>query len=269
MTACVAIAACSGRDVDDPHVGATCASDDDCSPRGASVCATHPIESTPNAPTFELSLPDPVCIMTSCTIPSGAPLCANGEGFCYQSYPGAPTDCLPLCTYRESAGASLCPGADSCQIRYVDGSTSELVGYGICYFGCQSDADCKQGTHCQREYGGCIATPLAFAGSPGEPCTIADDGVLCNCLYTDRTGAGYCTSSCVTGGSSSSCPAGFVCDVELPSASATGTKSFLEPPPPGLRGYCLKTCAGDTDCAALSSSCLFSGGMTQATCHPG
>jgi hypothetical protein len=264
ILALLPIAACGGEAADGVHVGARCSSDAQCSSDGSSQCATRPIQVTPTSPSAGFLLPDPVCIATGCTRPaSGVPFCAGVTGYCFEPYPNASTTCLPLCTYRESTGVVGCVGADACQLRYTD-VTAGLVAYGTCYFGCSSDADCGQGMACQREYGSCVSTLNTFPGAIGTPCTIADDGVLCNCLWSSA-GTGYCAPACVTG--QSACPAGFACDVGLAAVTATGQTLFSAAPPPGLRGHCLKTCALDVDCTAMNAFCYASGGMSQATCH--
>jgi len=256
-----------GGSVDVQPVGTKCASNDDCSSNGATRCATDALRITPNAPTYGFVLPDSTCISDACAIPtSGIRLCDEGHGYCYQPYPNASTLCLPLCTFQDGTAASGCAASDSCQFRHAADSNGLVTGYGTCYFGCVSNTDCSQGLQCQVEFGACVSTLNSFSYQIGTPCTIADDGVNCNCLWSWSTQAGYCTQACRIGDTASVCSSDYVCDAELPAADSYGAPLFTQPPSAGLRGHCLKPCATDIDCAAFNGYCYASGGMTQPTC---
>lgn len=237
--------------------GKACSSDVDCDPGGdgaASCSRTMFAEGTVE--------PTPVCFGLACAPPSDstARLCDDGAGVCV--YDGGDNICHPRCTFDDSGGPPVgCLGKNACSPfrSGLDLTTGKLKGDGICFGGCLSDADCTDGNKCQLERAVCVKSLTSYTKAIGDACTKSDVKA-CNCLFAPSMGSGYCTQRCRVG--IDACPSGFTCDAQLP--SSVFTKS-----PKGILGWCLKDCTLDTECEALSATCLESGGIGRKTCQTG
>ena len=159
--------------------------------------------------------------------------------------------CLPKCTFgTDTAPQQGCPGADTCvSFTYLqDPQSLAVTGYGFCQGTCQKDADCAgvgTGFVCQTDTGYCTMAKKTRTKAIGAACTMDDVTTgACNCDYNTDTNIGFCTSSCVTGGTNS-CPAGWVCDAGFSGPLDFGPGTATVPitgQPTGMTGSCRPTC---------------------------
>jgi len=236
----------------DSPVGTACSDDVECdlSGRADSLCATY--------------LPSPACVEQNCDPTASGKVCDEGRGTC-RSF-GSATVCLPRCTFGDDGAAPIgCVGRNACRYEGtepafdagLDGSSGNR-GFGSCFGGCTSDADCVAPMKCQRDFGICLDTPIATTKALGDACVKADAFKACSCDYGE-SGAGYCTRACRVD-TDETCPAGYACDAYLPPEF---TKA-----PHDMAGGCKKICTTDTDCAGLSSRCIAAGGLSVKVCRP-
>jgi hypothetical protein len=170
-------------------------------------------------------------------------------------------ECLPKCSFGvDGSPPTPCPTNAACgtAIFTMDQTTGVVVAYGICEGYCRSDADCAPlgaGTSCQVDMGLCTSAPVHRTSTPGAACSSASTAA-CNCVV-GSSGTGYCTESCIVGGSD--CPTGWVCDSAEPATLDFGTGTPVPvTPTPKLLGECLERCtvpdAGAPQCPA-SATC--------------
>ena len=214
--------------------------------------------------------PTPICFGTSCALPDPTKVtyCDGTAGFCLAS--GTTNICLPACSFDGSGGApSGCVGKDVCNFYAYNPTPS---GFGYCFGGCTSDADCTGGNVCQTETGTCLKTKVSYSLTIGTACTKADAGsatspAKCDCIYATASGKGYCTQFCTMG--SATCPAGFTCDASLPKVDPVTKAPLFSSAPSGLAGSCLMNCTADADCTAFGGYCEEMAGTGQKTCQIG
>jgi hypothetical protein len=249
------------------HVGTACSTTTDCTPDLGSglFCSADGLSSVSMSPGTKL--PDPACVSLGCTRPAtGIPFCDNGHGYCQEWGTDPTTFCFPLCVSVDGAAVVGCTGKDACNSRWSTADSNGVrTGYGFCYGGCTSDADCKGGDFCQKESGYCDTTLLTYTKQLGEFCTsnLTD----CWCHWGAGGVAGYCTQFCRTGDAAAACPAGFACDPELGAITRSG-QAITRKISPGLGALCLQNCSTDADCPGVGMfKCWASAGMTQKACH--
>lgn len=249
-------------------VGQTCMTDDDCdlSGAGTTFCSKAGFSSGPLNP-------DPVCIGTSCDAGDGTKImsCGQDTGVCLST--SSSTICLPACDFDDTGAAPKgCLGKDACNVYGWGTDTTKMpatvVGVGYCFGGCKADADCPSGSSCQTEDGLCVKTKVAYTKTVGTACTKDDASKNCNCLYSTKTNAGYCSQFCKVG-DAGACPSGFTCDTELPKTPIKMGDTVFTKAPTGMAGSCLKNCTADADCASLGAYCDESAGTGTKTCHIG
>lgn len=260
----------------DGTTGKACTGDADCQPAGGAgvnICtSTNPFQGN--------SLyPSPVCLDPKPCDPGtdgflhfcDGPDASTSPGVCLQGATAGEGVCLPQCNFKPDGSAVTgCVGKDAC---FVDGfaqnpsNANAAIGIGYCFAGCDSDADCGTGQHCQTDDGTCVAT-LATDAAVGTACTVANgtSTPTCNCISSTQTGKGYCAQFCHTGGTE--CGAGEICDAELPLELTTSADASIPgwtAANPGLGGFCSPTCTVDGGTAADGGN----GCPPNATCLPG
>jgi hypothetical protein len=166
--------------------------------------------------------------------------------------------CQPKCTFEVNGAMQLgCPAPDTCTFsifaQLTSGASASVVGYGYCQGTCQRDADCTafgMGSVCQADVGICTSQPVTRTLAIGDACTQADfTSGACNCDYDANTGTGFCTATCVVGGTP--CPLGWVCDTGEPNALNVGNGTItVTIQTAGLAGTCLPSCVVSTDAGA-------------------
>jgi hypothetical protein len=178
--------------------------------------------------------------------------------------PGQATVCLPQCRHADGEPPEGCVGNDTC---YSDSfsvdSHNAVVGYGYCYGGCRSDADCKGGDFCETVTGLCNRTTWTMPKPPGAPCSSSSD---CWCMFGDGQMEGYCLNACVTASTTRGCSAGATCDPEL-IANVLDGRIVSRTVSPSIAGLCLLDCTADKDCPSGGFYCWAAPGMAQKTCH--
>jgi hypothetical protein len=256
----------SGAIGNDGTSGKPCQTNADCKGAGgpdANVCSNDPkgLNGTGNA-----IFPTPICFdPTPCNLPldgnlhfCDGPDDPSSPGICMPGNTGTQGFCMPKCTFKpDGSPATGCAGKNACNyyVPLQDPMTNALTGgLGYCFGGsCSQDSDCPAGDKCQANLGEC----LGMATLPLEPL-----GTACNPLSTNSTNAcncysnvnstsdlGYCAQACVVG--VDDCPAGTVCDAQLPTSFTTPSDASVAgftKQSAGLSGYCIPTCsaaAGD------------------------
>jgi hypothetical protein len=231
----------------DGTVGKACTTDADCASANGPNLAR--CSSSVFAP--QDYYPTPVCILPSCSPVSGT----GGLHFCDgpddPSSPGICVTngstggiCVPKCTYDKNGGAPVgCQAHDAC-FAFVS-ATENGVGY--CWAACTQDSDCHDGQKCQPDRGWCVQGVLPPTKAIGDACTSTDTNAgVCNCLYGTNK-SGYCSSSCVVGGTT--CPQGYTCD------SLEQRLAGYSTPNVGMGGYCAIDCTADAGACPASSVC--------------
>jgi hypothetical protein len=170
--------------------------------------------------------------------------------------------CIPTCTFgTDGSAAQGCAGHDTCvPLNFLlDPTSGTVLGVGFCQGTCQTDSDCSAlgaTFGCQADVGFCTRAKKTRTKALGTACTNSPPGTAsdtqngaCNCFSNLIATAGYCTSSCVVGGTP--CPNGWVCEaLETPTltfqgAAADGGDLVIPGPPtqnPGLAGVCMQPC---------------------------
>ncbi len=235
--------------------GKVCTTDKDCT---GGVCSSGYFDRGTLNPTA-------YCMMEQCDItdPTAVESCDQDRGICMgiANRPAGKGLCFAGCQFNQAGISEIgrCPGKNDCQpIGYALDEQNKPLGVGICYGGCGSDADCTSGDKCQVERRLCVRTLETFSKANGEACTEADDKAgKCDCLLASKgpnAGKGYCSTTCLTGGTA--CPAGFLCSSASPSSdSSSPPKPLFTAEIPGIGGRCLKPCAAQADCDAISTKC--------------
>jgi hypothetical protein len=173
--------------------------------------------------------------------------------------------CLPACQLPQDGSKATGVTAPNTCVFYtvVEPQTGPLVSIGFVQGSCQADSDCTAlgtGWICQLDIGFCTQataqkTRTKTAGTPctaGTAMTTDSTTGACNCFSGNNpnTGsasasiyAGYCTSSCVVGGTA--CPSGYVCDALYPSGPlqfGDASSPALSMQNTGVAGTCLLAC---------------------------
>jgi len=180
--------------------------------------------------------------------------------------------CLPACSFALDGSQPMCAGKNACvPFTVVSDTKDNATGYGFCQASCLTDGDCSglgTGYVCQTDIGACTKTPVKRTKAIGAACAADPSKVAgndsatgaCNCLPDPTTFVGYCSTSCIVGGSS--CPSGWVCDNGLPNAFQLpdGTVLTVSKENVGTEGQCMPACSmGDAGTAAPA---LDSGGAS-------
>jgi hypothetical protein len=247
----------------DGTTGKSCATDAECDPLGLGMSgnACSIINFFTGGPIY----PTPVCLPIQPCDPGTDNLIHYCDGPDVPTSPGVclPVQagglCVPQCSILSDASAPTgCQGKDRCNVFGSGLRNGQPFSVGFCFGGCAADADCPQGSVCQKDEGVCLTTPLTRTKQLGQTCSVNDPTGACNCFQNNTTGVGYCTQFCIVGASSTApCPSGYVCDAELP---AVITNSVTDASVPGftmqnagLAGSCLQAC-GPTAASDAGSS---------------
>ncbi|MGA3122373.1 MAG: hypothetical protein ABSF69_16540 [Polyangiaceae bacterium] len=284
----------------DGTTGALCQSDLDCQPAngpGLNTCSNS------LSVLAVVVYPTPVCIgkctfvddqmihfcdgeTTSTTTPPGVciPLGAVTPG---STVAGA---CLPWCSFTAGGGSPLnsngaapaCQTNDTCapfvffpaDTVDTDAGAEALppLGIGYCFGGCTEDSQCPAGNSCQTNEGFCVAT-VSPTLATGAACTNppANAPEQCDCSFNEQGTAGVCTQFCITGSTTATCPAGYVCDATEPTALAIDLDGGMGPgfttQNPGLVGSCFAACSADSGTCPPNSTCT-TGDAVGSDCQP-
>lgn len=294
----------------DGTTGQKCTKDSDCNAKaGVNVCSID-YDYTVTGVKVQL-WPTPICMpkpsSTGNCDPCGGTTCSanhvygcdsadldptTSPGLCLPLNSTAPVAdqgaCIPRCELALDGSAPVgCAGIDTCvAYTYLLQTNGTIQGIGFCQGSCQTNGDCSAlGTNfvCQTDIGFCTqaAAPVARTLAIGAACTggsaATSDSTLghCNCEYdTQKTGdPGYCTSSCVIGGTA--CPDGYICDGFFPEGPLNFGNDASEPSITkqnvGAVGTCIAPCTladggttsdagtaveGGTSACPTNSSCL-------------
>ncbi len=270
----------------DGTTGQTCTTDADCTRDGGPG-----INKCSNGMLFRFNgvvvtlLPTPICL-----IPPGAsggncdpapPSDPGGMFFhgCDGPDASAPGICIPFSTPAVSGQGHCefpcnfafdgsrptgCPGNDTCTpipgAVTTDPTGAVNGGLGYCQGSCEKDSDCTllgTGWVCQKDVGFCTQHPLATRRKAlGTACTAADfTSGACYCgIQSNLTQAGFCTSSCIVGGTVP-CPNGWLCD-NLTSPTSPDGSTTITMENVGTPGVCVPGCtlASDSGSPAESGS---------------
>jgi hypothetical protein len=156
------------------------------------------------------------------------------------TYPPGVDACWPWTCKR--IGVTCGMAADGCGKQIDCGKCPDDAGGAAdaSSQGCVVDADCAAagaGYVCQQDTGQCTKARKTRTKTFGTPCTTADTASgVCNCLSDPFTGAGYCTSACRIGTTTSDglCPHTFLCMTAPPSPIRSATVPPL--------GNCYQAC---------------------------
>jgi hypothetical protein len=270
----------AGDDSVDGTTGKACTSDSDCTSTngpGINVCSSSFPGTVGNVTVQFWSTP--VCIIPPTTANCDPAPVGQAYGPHYCDGPDLPTSpgicvpfdfaspvsgeglCYPKCSFTVGGTATGCAGSNVCSLDWsFEPDAGPIAGIGFCQSVCQTDADCASlgtGYGCQTDIGLCTQKKVTRTKSIGEACSVALDGGAddnttgaCFC-FSGSTGAGFCTSACVTGGVA--CPNGWVCDsseTDMPFPGVTETTGTKD-----VSGFCLPPCsladAGTADAAPL------------------
>jgi hypothetical protein len=257
----------------DGTTGLPCTKDADClGDAGGPGNVKCSITALPSVFGGDAIYPSGVCMITpaqggNCSAPNDGnfhfcdgPDQQGSPGICVPLPPPAVTgDCLPLCLFpADGTAAQGCVGKDACiPFGFGTQSSGAAIGIGYCWGGCTQSSDCPTGNVCQTNLTQCVksATPITAAGS--SCLGSAKPTAACNCFATVAPPQnGFCADSCITG-DPTGCPAGQVCDANLPTelvgandATATGFTQQNS----GLVGVCLPTCTLGTGDAGTKDS---------------
>lgn len=223
-------------------IGKPCASKGDCSLFGLSCFETNAATGagicsktcTSNADCGGGTWCNPQSGSLICTPPRFCNPCTSNVD-CYDSSPGAKNDgilCIATpsggyCSRRCSLADNVCAPASSCK----------QFGDKIDDFACQPDS------------GQCVGD-----GNHCSPCASqADCKGATECHYAASTGERFCAQTCVTPGSNSECPSGFVCSQPKGSSKAycfkqVGKEAIATCAKP-IKQFC-EPCNADYECAS-------------------
>ena len=236
--------------------------------------------------------PSPVCLSpVACNLGDGStvqfcdsadPTDPNSPGVCLPTQMGTTGmngQCFPKCVIPPDGTAPQgCQGKDACNaFAWGLDSNNQPLAIGFCVGGCTADADCPAGSMCQKDQGICLTALKTPTKRLGQTCSANDvsstTGYGCNCFMNQMTMLGYCSQACLVGPNSPQpCPAGFICDSQLPAqikgandAAVTGfTQQNL-----GLAGYCLQGCGpGDAGQSCPTTASCSTQDTAGADCIP-
>jgi hypothetical protein len=257
-------------------MGKACVLDSDCDTACGSpgyLCSNDPVYM--GALGDEAVFPSPVCVPTAACNPL-----ANGAGqlaFCGgdAADPASPGVCVPdtsppeadmgtcypQCNFKaDGSAATGCVGKDVCRFEgYGWDSSGNLLGIGVCYGGCVTDADCSASgaktQHCNTLYGVCTSTVMAPTEPMGAGCNGGGTTSPCFCASNESNNLGFCSTFCIQGGTE--CPSGWICDLSLPTtvtSAADASVSGFTQDNPGLSGFCAPACSVDGGMATGTDS---------------
>jgi hypothetical protein len=245
---------------------------------GVNKCSTDTFGSGPIYPT-------PVCIMPSSCNPGtdgnlhfcDGPDAPSSPGICLTTGTAGQGICLPQCTFSSTGGAQTgCIGKDACSVAGFSQDTSgTVIGLGYCFGGCISDSDCPTPSHCQTNEGICLTTVTTPTSPVGAACNSTTSPQPCDCISNSTTNLGFCSQFCRVGGLPS-CPSGWVCDAQLPTAFAGANDASIAgwtQQNAGLAGFCAPACvveggaSFDGGVCPTNSSCL-AGDVAGPDCLP-
>jgi len=254
--------------------GHPCTSKSDCASPDNDTCSNSYTLATPIAGITGSVLPAPLCLPapTGDDCDPAPPLDPHGNlphfcdgpddpsspGLCVPDNPLQPESgmgvCQPKCAFDVNGATQVgCPAPDTCTFsifaQLTSGVSGSVLGFGYCQGTCQRDADCTAfgaASVCQTDVGICTSEPITRTLAIGDGCTTADFmSGACNCDYDLNTGVGFCTTTCVVGGTP--CPAGWVCDTGEPSAFNLGNGNVtVMTQTAGLSGICLPSCSASS-----------------------
>ncbi len=259
----------------DGTTGKACTTDADCSPTGLGINKCSPSLYTMSGPVW----PTSVCLPSVACDPGAdnfihycdGPDDPSSPGICYPN-PNGGGDCFPQCNVNaDGAAITGCLANEACSVFGSGVTTSgKPVAVGFCSAACSADSQCPAGSKCQRDQGVCLTTVTTPTKKVGDPCSANDAATVCNCYQNQKSGVGYCTEVCVVGAVPSQCPAGYVCDAQLPSvvvnAATDASVNAFTVQNTGLAGVCLQACGGGADAGGDAASTVIPACPVTATC---
>ena len=235
--------------------------------------------------------PSPVCLSPDpCDLGDGStiqfcdsanPADPNSPGVCLPTQQGATGlngQCFPKCVIpSDGTPPQGCQGKNACNFfASSHDNNNQPLAIGFCVGGCTADTDCPTGSKCQKDEGTCLTTLKTPTKQLGQTCSASDVGSTqygCNCFTNQTTSLGYCSQACIVGPSSPQpCPAGFLCDSQLP-AQITGANDAAVPgftqQNDGLAGLCLQACSpGDAGLSCPATASCSTQDTAGADCIP-
>jgi hypothetical protein len=161
--------------------------------------------------------------------------------------------CIPRCSVPlDGSKPTGCAAPfDTCvPFTWVLTQSGAIQGIGFCQGSCQKNSDCAglgSSFICQTDIGFCAQETAQAQRSKavGTACTNMDStGGACDCEYNTMTNNGYCTASCVVGGTP--CPNGYICDAFYPSGPLDFGMDVTAPPLTSQNmsvvGTCIQPC---------------------------
>jgi hypothetical protein len=272
----------SGRTSYDGTEGKACATDSDChSPTGPGTnkCTSDGFFAPDGVSTI---YPTAVCLNlancdpgdgTTAVYCDGDPTNPSSPGVCLSlgAGPGGALGlCLPQCNFKQDGSAATgCHGKDACHTTgfYRTDAAGATIGIGYCLGGCDVDADCAAGQHCQADQGFCVKT-LAMDQAAGTSCDRSSAPLACKCI-APSSGLGYCAQFCVVG--RDECTTGTVCEASLPTSlvgAGDASVGGWTTQNPGLGGWCAPTCTGTGGTCAYPNSTCQTGTVAGPDCQP-
>jgi hypothetical protein len=265
----------------DGTTGKPCTADTDChSPTGPGInkCTSDGLFGLDGASAI---YPTAVCLDlancdpgdgTTVVFCDGDPTNPSSPGVCLSTGTAGHGICLPQCNFKsDGSPATGCRGKDACYTTgfYAQDPSGAPVGIGYCIGGCDVDADCAPGQHCQSDEGYCVRT-LATDQAVGTGCNNNPPAPppACDCI-TASAGLGYCAQFCVVG--RAECPTGTVCEASLPTSVPTGADASIEGwtvQNPGMGGWCAPTCTGVGAACSYPNALCRSGTVVGPDCQP-
>jgi hypothetical protein len=175
-----------------------------CDPCGGTTCSPNAIFGCDSADLDPTTSPG-LCLANNAQNPQ------PGQGIC-----------IPRCTVPlDGSKPTGCAGNNTCVAFTWVLANGVVQGIGFCQGSCQKNSDCSSlgsAFICQTDVGFCAqeTAPATRTKAIGTACANTDStSGACDCEYNTMTNMGYCTSSCVVGGTA--CPNGYICDAFYPS----------------------------------------------------
>jgi hypothetical protein len=151
----------------------------------------------------------------------------TSPGLCLPNNSTAPVanqgTCIPRCQMAldGSAPTGVTKPNTCVPYTFLEPQTGPIIGIGFIQGTCQADADCKglgTGWICQVDIGFCTqataqkvrSKTIGTGCASGTAATSDSTTGACNCIGSNVTNVGYCSSACVIGGNA--CPNGYICD---------------------------------------------------------
>jgi hypothetical protein len=263
----------------DGTTGKPCTTDADCNGgQGINKCSNGMVVTLIAGMQRVQFLPTPVCLMPGGNQGNCDPAPPTDPTGTFLHYCDGPDDsrspglCVPFDTQNPVSGQGHCEvqcsfvfdgsaptgciGKDTCTPAYVvTDQTGAMSGLGWCQGTCEQDSDCSAlngpgdaGTWvCQTDIGFCTQRRIVRKKQIGQACSQSarvNDLTAgnCDCSAVDPvTGNGFCTSSCIVGGSVNLCPAGWVCDNLTSNTLPDGTPITAENN--DTPGQCMPVCS--------------------------